>query len=215
MIYPCASVLSVFHFRPVDIAEGWWTLLLTDIFIPCFSQIYSFRVVVVSPAFGVDTNQKKKHGYHGLDTDWSFTDLFFDIIWLMILGFGYGFIWICECWHTPFPGILYTDFITKTRINSCMLLRALRLDSCHTGRPYESELSTVNLHDRNRWRPQSPPRKSIQAINQDKPAAQWSSNYGCAVKQFRTQDSCNQPPPSLPRRGGTVTIAIDKRLIIR
>ena len=53
-----------------------------------------------------------------------------------------------------------------------MLLRALRLDFCHTGRPYESELSTVNLHDRNRWRPQSPPRKSIQAINQDKPAAQ-------------------------------------------
>ena len=63
--------------------------------------MYSFRVVVVSPAFGVDTNQKKKHGCHGIDTDWSFTDffdyIFFDIIWLMILGFGYGFIWICEC----------------------------------------------------------------------------------------------------------------------
>ena len=41
------------------------------------SLIYFFRVVVVSPAFGVDTNQKKKHGYHGLDTDWSFTDFFF------------------------------------------------------------------------------------------------------------------------------------------
>ena len=55
-----------------------------DVFIPCFSQIYSFRVVVVSPAFGVDTNQKKKHGYHRLYTDWSFTDffdyIFFDII---------------------------------------------------------------------------------------------------------------------------------------
>ena len=44
------------------------------------SLIYFFRVVVVSPAFGVDTNQKKKHGYHGLDTDWSFTDFFFDLI---------------------------------------------------------------------------------------------------------------------------------------
>ena len=41
------------------------------------SLIYFFRVVVVSPAFGVDTNQKKKHGYHGLYTDWSFTDFFF------------------------------------------------------------------------------------------------------------------------------------------
>ena len=45
--------------------------------IPYFPQIYSFRVGVVSPAFGVDTNQKKKHGYHRLDTDWSFTDFFF------------------------------------------------------------------------------------------------------------------------------------------
>ena len=44
MIYPCASVISVFHFRPVDIAEGWWTPLLTDIFIQCCSWIYSFRV---------------------------------------------------------------------------------------------------------------------------------------------------------------------------
>ena len=44
MIYPCASVLSVFHFRPVDIAEGWWTLSLTDLFIPCYFWMYSFRV---------------------------------------------------------------------------------------------------------------------------------------------------------------------------
>ena len=48
-----------------------------DIFIPCFSWINLSRVLIVSPAFGVDTNQKKKHGYHGLDTDWSFTDFFF------------------------------------------------------------------------------------------------------------------------------------------
>ena len=67
-------------------------------------------------------------------------------------------------------------FQTKTKINPCMLLRALRLDSCRTGRPYESKLSTVNLYDRNRWRPQSPPRKSIQAINQDKPQVLWYNN---------------------------------------
>ena len=33
--------------------------IITDIFIQCFSQINLFRVVVVSPAFGRDTNQKK------------------------------------------------------------------------------------------------------------------------------------------------------------
>ena len=33
--------------------------------------------------------------------------------------------------------------------------------------------------------------------------------------QAITKPNCFQPPPSLPRRGGTVTIAIDKRLIIR
>ena len=64
-------------------------------------MINLFRVVVVSPAFGVDTNQKK-HGYHGLDTDWSFTDLFFDIIELMILGFDlFGF---ASAGALPFPG---------------------------------------------------------------------------------------------------------------
>ena len=65
------------------------------LFIQCFSQINLFRVVVVSPAFGVDTNQKKKHGYHGLDTDWSFTDLFdyifLILFWLMNIGLG---LWI-------------------------------------------------------------------------------------------------------------------------
>ena len=89
------SVQSVFKF--LSIAEGRWTLLLTDIFILCFSLIYSFRVAIVSPAFGVDTNQKKKHGYHGLDTDWSFTDLFLILFGSMMFGFCYGFIWICEC----------------------------------------------------------------------------------------------------------------------
>ena len=35
----------------------------------------------------------------------------------------------------------------------------------------------------------------------------------CFVKDFFRQSY--QPPPSLPRRGGTVTIAIDKSLIIK
>ena len=68
-----------------------YTLFLTDIFIPCFSQINLFRVVVVSPAFGRGTNQKKTRitqTLHGL----VFHGSFFDIIELMILGFDlFGF----------------------------------------------------------------------------------------------------------------------------
>ena len=82
-----------------------YTLFLTDIFIPCFSQINLFRVVVVSPAFGVDTNQKKKHGYHRLDTDLSFTDLFFDIIELMILGFGFDLFGFASAGALPFLAV--------------------------------------------------------------------------------------------------------------
>ena len=69
-----------FQTKTGHIYMGWnlcfildlWTSpkgVLTDIVI---------RVGVVSPAFGRDTNQKKKHGCHGIDTDWSFTD-FFDL----------------------------------------------------------------------------------------------------------------------------------------
>ena len=123
MIYPCASVISVFHFRPVDIAEGRWTPLLTDyiysvlftdIFIPCLSWMYLFRVAVVSPAFGVDTNQKKKHGYHGLDTDRSFTDLFFDIIWLKILGFGLDFFGFASAKALPSLAKTIQTFLLKS-----------------------------------------------------------------------------------------------------
>ena len=160
----------------MDTITHWYihSVFLMDVFIQC---------AIVSPAFGVDTNQKKKHGYHRLDTDWSFTDLFF---WYYLANDSWIWLWIyldlrvlthSLSWH------LVHWFKTKTWINPCMLLRALRLDSCHTGRPYESKLSTVNLHDRNRWRPQSPPRKSIQAINQDKPAAQW--NCSVFVIQYR------------------------------
>ena len=51
--------------------------VLTDIVI---------RVGVVHPAFGRDTNQKKKHGCHGIDTDWS-SRIFLIYILSMILGF--------------------------------------------------------------------------------------------------------------------------------
>ena len=64
------------------------------------SQIYLFRVVVVvSPAFSRDTNQKMKHGLHR-DSRISLSRIFFDIIELMILGFGFSRI--CKCWGTSF-----------------------------------------------------------------------------------------------------------------
>ena len=44
MIYPCASVISVFHFRPVDIAEGWWTPYYHwNIFFQCCRCVPSLR----------------------------------------------------------------------------------------------------------------------------------------------------------------------------
>ena len=44
MIYPCASVISVFHFRPVDIAEGWWTPYYPwNIFFLCCRCVPSLR----------------------------------------------------------------------------------------------------------------------------------------------------------------------------
>ena len=76
-----------------------------DVFIPCFSQNNLFRVAIVSPAFGVDTNQKKKHGYHRLYTDWSFTDLFFDIIELMILGFRFDLLGFASADTLPFLAV--------------------------------------------------------------------------------------------------------------
>ena len=66
------------------------------------SQIYLFRVVVVvSPAFSRDTNQKMKHGLHR-DSRISLSRIFFDIIELMIFLFRFGFSWICKCWGTSF-----------------------------------------------------------------------------------------------------------------
>ena len=47
-----SSVKSVFKF--LSIAAGVWTLY--------YHRYNFFRVAVVSPAFGRDTNQKKKHG---------------------------------------------------------------------------------------------------------------------------------------------------------
>ena len=45
------------------------------------------------PAFGRDTNQKKETRIALNSTDWSFTDLFFDIIELVILG-SWVLIWL-------------------------------------------------------------------------------------------------------------------------
>ena len=96
MIYPCASVESVFNFRPVDIAAGWWTL---------YSHWYCHSVLALCPQPSAWTQIKKmKHWYHRGTRIGLFTDFFFDLIWSMFFGFHYGFIWIRECWHTPFPG---------------------------------------------------------------------------------------------------------------
>ena len=67
------------------------------------SQIYLFRVAVVSPAFGGDTNQKKWNTdcieEHGL----VFSRIhFFYNISSMTFGFCFGFSRICKCWGTSF-----------------------------------------------------------------------------------------------------------------
>lgn len=78
-----------------NVSKGMQSANITDSFllmrnqksILIDSQIYLFRVVVVvSPAFSRDTNQKMKHGLHR-DSRISFSRIFFDIIELMILGF--------------------------------------------------------------------------------------------------------------------------------
>ena len=94
-----------------NVSKGMQSANITDSFllmrnqksILIDSQIYLFRVVVVvSPAFGRDTNQKKwntdcteNHGsvFHGY---------FFNIIEPMIFLFRFGFSWICKCWGTSF-----------------------------------------------------------------------------------------------------------------
>jgi hypothetical protein len=56
----------------------------------------------VSTAFGVDKS-KKKHGYHGLCTDWSSRIFFFDIILPMSLGFGWDFSGFGALWCSLLP----------------------------------------------------------------------------------------------------------------
>ena len=93
-----------------NVSKGMQSANITDSFllmrnqksILIDSQIYLFRVVVVvSPAFGRDTNQKMKHGLHR-DSRISLSRIFFDIIELMIFLFRFGFSWICKCWGTSF-----------------------------------------------------------------------------------------------------------------
>ncbi|KIP57051.1 hypothetical protein ST41_06150 [Prevotella pectinovora] len=80
-----------------NVSKGMQSANITDSFllmrnqksILIDSQIYLFRVVVVvSPAFSRDTNQKMKHGLHG-EPRIGLSRIFFDIIELMILGFWF------------------------------------------------------------------------------------------------------------------------------
>ena len=91
-----------------NVSKGMQSANITDSFllmrnqksILIDSQIYLFRVVVVvSPAFSRDTNQKMKHGLHG-EPRIGLSRIFFDIIELMILGFWFSRI--CKCLGTSF-----------------------------------------------------------------------------------------------------------------
>ena len=93
-----------------NVSKGMQSANITDSFllmrnqksILIDSQIYLFRVVVVvSPAFSRDTNQKMKHGLHR-EPRIGLSRIFFDIIELMIFLFRFGFSWICKCWGTSF-----------------------------------------------------------------------------------------------------------------
>ena len=79
-----------------NVSKGMQSANITDSFllmrnqksILIDSQIYLFRVVVVvSPAFSRDTNQKMKHGLHR-DSRISLSRIFFDIIEPMIFYSG-------------------------------------------------------------------------------------------------------------------------------
>ena len=95
-----------------NVSKGMQSANITDSFllmrnqksILIDSQIYLFRVVVVvSPAFSRDTNQKMKHGLHR-DSRISLSRIFFDIIELMILGFGLDLFGFASAGALPFPG---------------------------------------------------------------------------------------------------------------
>ena len=65
MIYPCASVISVFHFRPVDIAEGWGHTTTTRNKLICEKHWINISVIIWCPsAFGDVHRSKMKHWYH-------------------------------------------------------------------------------------------------------------------------------------------------------
>ena len=68
----------------------------------------------------------------------------------MIIGFWFGFNRICKCWGTYF--FLSQCFLDKNLDKPLYPFASLTDYSCRTDRPYESELSTVNLYAMNRWR---------------------------------------------------------------
>ena len=119
------------------------SVFLMDVFIPCCRCVPSLRRGHKSKK-----ETRISQTLHGVVFHGSF---FLIIFGSVILGFCYGFIWICECWHTPFPGVLSSDLIFKTWLNPCMLLRASWLDSCRPVSPYERTLSPVTLSAMNRW----------------------------------------------------------------
>ena len=114
---PCSPCNPCLNFCPSPKADGHYYLLIYSF---CVSHWYIHSVLPLCPRPSAWTLIKKRN----TDT----TDLtriglsrifFFDIIWLMILGFGYGFIWICECWHTLFPSSTgFWSFVVNNKTKS-------------------------------------------------------------------------------------------------
>ena len=146
---PCHQCNPCLNFCPSPKADGHYysliylfsvshgyihSVFLTDIFILCFSQIILFRVVVVSPAFGVDTNQKKKHGYHltliGLSRIFLII-FFFDIIlandsWIGVMDlFGFASVDtlpFLEVWLFVTPHIDFSPHLASPEGEGQLLL---------------------------------------------------------------------------------------------
>ena len=134
---PCPLLNPCLKFCPSPQADGHY--ILTD-------MILSFRVVVVSPAFGRDTNQKK------WNTDWTeehesvFSRIhFFDIIELMSFGFWPGFSWICKCCSTSFLGGIGVDNFVSNKKTNRILLSPKRI------LPYREQMGNIRAATMPKW----------------------------------------------------------------